>query len=656
MQRNFLIIFIYISLWVCPCLAEFQPERLRSLLQQKAEELGHEGSIQLNPSWMRLSSGIDLLPLHELLVENPFDAISTASILSESYSRNPFLFNNHIVNASILLNQRTGFARNRPWPESAPAVEDSLQTLTALESLAQKELTPEQSALWRRELEDLPEPLYIFLHEYLLVLQRAWLWMQAGRAEFERVADLEVLKQLIFDPHGTPSDLHLLDRFHRSTAQKSIFYACAEMAEFLTRCQLEDFPWGTVTLKRDLILPTPMGDIVLSGTETHRHRWSPAPLLLLDLGGDDEYLDSFSLANEDQPFSITIDLAGEDTYTSESDSQGSISSVFGFSGLLDLGPESDKFIGKKYSLGYALAGVAILCDASGDTIYQAESHSLGTSHGGIAMLIDGGGNDSYTAYHASQGCGMHGGLGILLDTEGNDAYIAPATPVVFSSAQLPEQNYSASQGFGSGRFGPVLDGFNAPGGIGLLIDSAGDDQYTASVFAQGAGYGYGIGILVDDAGHDTYRASWYAMGSAAHSACGLLLDATGDDRYRVSHYMAGGAATDLSLGILSDGGGNDVYQALNASFGYGLDNSFALLADHSGKDSYTLINGLGFGVVKNDRAQTLRGLWPTYGFMIDLAGEDIYSPQRKNDSSWSTPTDRVESASQRLWGTGMDME
>ncbi|HPC00024.1 MAG TPA: hypothetical protein PKW66_29150, partial [Polyangiaceae bacterium] len=288
-------------------------------------------------------------------------------------------------------------------------------------------------------------------------------------------------------------------------------------------------------------------------------------LLLIDCGGNDIYRGSYALTDRNRPFSIVIDLGGRDIYQSELQPFGSVCGIFGLAALFDLGPESDTYEGKTRCFGYSFGGVSLLYDESGDSTYQAESLCFGASEAGISFLLDGGGDDRYSSYHDSQGYGAFGGLGFLGDERGNDTYIAQATPVINPSPQLADRNTSASQGFGTGRFGPTLDGRSLPGGIGLLCDREGNDTYESGVFAQGAGYGYGIGVLLDENGDDTYRAAWYAMGAAAHQGAGFLLDATGDDRYEATHYMMGGAASDFSLAILVDGDGNDSYRAQNAA-------------------------------------------------------------------------------------------
>ena len=99
--------------------------------------------------------------------------------------------------------------------------------------------------------------------------------------------------------------------------------------------------------------------------------------------------------------------------------------------------------------------------------------------------------------------------------------------------------------------------------------------------------------------------------------------------------MSGGAAIDLSWAALVDRTGRDVYTAANAAFGYSLDNAFALLLDPEGDDAFHLHNGEGLGWAENRRQETLRGLWPTFGFFCDLAGLDRYEGKAQaNGTAW----------------------
>jgi hypothetical protein len=605
---------------------------------------------KVDPVWLEFSGSVNLLPFHQMLIENPFQAMDYIQVFCERIAERPDDLRSLIVNASILINQRAGILSSRSIKEEI-TWEDFSSALRLIDQEDRSEIDDERLEQWQQSYERLDHALIVILYDFLHSLHRSSLYVQAGRESFRHVAPLSKIHQMWNASHQLPLDIQQVERLLHSGDFHAIFTAGGEICAWINRHFYGERKYNFSELEEEIILSTSLGEIIIRGQQTDHHAEEKPPLLLLDLGGNDTYIDHYSQANIEHPFSITIDLNGDDCYRTEIEGEGAGSAVFGVSALIDLGAGDDSFQGREKSFGYALGGVAVIVDASGSTSWQAESKSLSASDMGISILVDTGGDDTYSTIHTSQASAGPGGCSILLDAQGNDHYISSATPVLFPSAQLPQQNFSASQGFGSGRFGAVLDGHSFTGGVGILVDRAGDDCYEASVFAQGAGYGFGVGALADLAGNDSYRCSWYGMGSAAHSACGFLYDAAGDDRYHASHYMIGGAANDLALAVFTDSAGNDSYIAQNASFGYGLLNSFALCIDSAGDDSYRLENGLGLGAARNERQQTLRGLMQTYGLFYDGDGEDAYFPHRfNNSSSWANPD-----LNQFLFGIGCDI-
>jgi hypothetical protein len=160
----------------------------------------------------------------------------------------------------------------------------------------------------------------------------------------------------------------------------------------------------------------------------------------------------------------------------------------------------------------------------------------------------GGGDDAMTALTHAQGSAGPLGAAWLINEAGNDRYVLGNARLVQASSQLPERNASMGQGAGRGWRG--REGApDTPGGVGLLVDLAGDDHYTAQVFAQGVGFQQGMGVLVDAGGNNHHSAAWYALGAAAHQAVGVFwASGAGSDVYEVSHSSALGAATDRSVG------------------------------------------------------------------------------------------------------------
>ena len=119
----------------------------------------------------------------------------------------------------------------------------------------------------------------------------------------------------------------------------------------------------------------------------------------------------------------------------------------------------------------------------------------------VGVLADGGGNDRYLSEFSSQGLGHDHSVAFLFDEAGNDSYHSLRT----------------SQGVG-----------NAPGGVGAVLDSRGDDSY-----------------YVDFNGIS--RSSEAVEGRLRPA--GLVLDLAGTDTYTRGD---GPDGTDLSLGKPGD--------------------------------------------------------------------------------------------------------
>jgi hypothetical protein len=214
-------------------------------------------------------------------------------------------------------------------------------------------------------------------------------------------------------------------------------------------------------------------------------------------------------------------------------------------------------------------------------------------------------------------------VGLLLDVSGNDTYIANDTDIKFPSAQSTEHNGSLSQGFGFGRRGDYLDGHSWAGGVGMLVDGAGNDNYSCGIFGQGGSYWYGVGILADEGGDDSYLGQWYCQGSAAHFALGILQDSAGNDKYTGKMNMCGGAGHDFSLGWLEDRAGNDAYDMPNLSLGGGNANGVGVFWDCAGDDSY-LTSGVTLGQASVAGSGSVRDFIMCLGVFVDGGGRDTY--------------------------------
>ncbi len=230
----------------------------------------------------------------------------------------------------------------------------------------------------------------------------------------------------------------------------------------------------------------------------------------------------------------------------------------------------------------------------------------------------------YRASEYAQAFGGVRGLGILSDAAGNDRY--EILPVNSDGIRDPSRTTSMGQGIGSG-LRP-----QAAGGIGLLWDGGGRDEYHADLFAQGVGYWYAVGALVDiGGGNDNYTAYHYVQGAGIHLSVGALYDDGGSDRY-MAWYVAQGCGHDLSVGALYDESGNDIYASYGLSQGAGSTNGLGLLCDGGGRDAY-------MGVARMSGEgdawyQARLREFGSLGFLIDLGGDDYYATGAFNRSVW----------------------
>ncbi len=366
------------------------------------------------------------------------------------------------------------------------------------------------------------------------------------------------------------------------------------------------------------VFDTDAGTVVIGGPG--RTVYAADAALIVDLGGDDLYVNHAGASTGQDRVSIVFDAEGNDTYRSGSVCQGTGRTGVGF--LVDMEGD-DVYEAKDYAQGCGLFGVGLLYDHAGEDRYGAGEYHAGAGLFGIGILFDRRGDDRYAANLYSQGFGATKGFGLLLDKTGNDTY--------YASGKYPS-SYGThgvfrgmSQGFGIG-FRQI-----ASGGIGVLLDGFGNDHYVAGNFSQGGGYFLGYGILRDREGQDRYTGSRYCQGFGVHSAAGILMDDRGADRYRCEIAANQGSAWDLGVGWLVDGGPeSDHYEAHGLAQGGASQNGFAVLLDLGGKDDYTARGGgQGFG------GQTTYGGGrgaKNLGVLVDAGGEkDRYSKEhRKN--------------------------
>ncbi len=427
-----------------------------------------------------------------------------------------------------------------------------------------------------------------------------------------------------------------------------------------------------------ITIETPRGRLAIRAGGDDRYEsedWNET-LLLIDLDGDDVYrFPAGATTSTSHGVALVIDVSGADDYGYDevpvagdvpeddtvahhrlpSDDAGraagppiSLSTtyrqgvgVLGIGMLIDLAG-NDEYRSLRASQGYGALGVGVLFDREGDDLYHAEALAQGAGHFGIGILRDAEGADRYLAYRNAQGFGYARGVGILHDEAGGDRYVLNPDDVLYPSAQDPERsNGSLGQGFGFGRRADSLpDRLFMSGGLGVLRDRAGDDEYIASIFAQGTGYWFGTGYLLEGGGDDSYEGKWYVQGAGAHFAPSALIEESGNDRYNQTTRrlnVALGGGHDFSISWLDERAGDDVYLSPSLALGAGNQAGTGVFLERGGADTYETGSNFTFG---NARVQddALRRRLGTLGIFLDAGGADTYTrPDLSaigNDAVW----------------------
>lgn len=379
---------------------------------------------------------------------------------------------------------------------------------------------------------------------------------------------------------------------------------------------------------------TPLGRVVLAGGGDDVHDGART-LLLLDAGGDDRYAGGASTAHGAVPVSVLIDAAGNDRY----ETHGSLAfgaGVLGVAALADLRGD-DVYRARSGALGCGVLGVGMLLDARGRDRYDVRHQGQGAATAGLGLLLDRGGDDAYLCLHRAQAFGQARGAGLLVDVKGDDRYVATDHVVINPAPQTREHNTSLAQGCGFGRRAHPGDGRSLAGGLGLLVDGAGDDAYRCGVFGQGTAYWYAIGYLVDLAGHDDYEGAYYAQAASAHYAVAGLIDLAGDDRYRVKIAQAQGQGQDLSVGVLRDRAGDDRYACPGPAMGVAVYNGVGVLQDDGGHDVYRATSPHSLG---SPGQYSCRPGVPAFGLFLDVGGEATLPsrhPRARAGTGWVVP-------------------
>jgi hypothetical protein len=383
-----------------------------------------------------------------------------------------------------------------------------------------------------------------------------------------------------------------------------LFNAFSRFLAFLTHDNLELLRQDLVTRFKDSKGPilyeaqTPIGKVIVGGEGPNVYTEDAA--LILDIGGDDLYLNNAGGTRPGMPIALVVDWGGNDRYLSrENFSQGA--GILGGGFLIDLGG-NDIFASLDGSQGVGFWGVGLLYHGNGNSVFSARNICQGTGQMGIGFLINGIGDDKYLCSFAGQGLGLFGGAGILIDEAGNDLYQLGGLIPDFRDPTRATQSFG--QGFGLG-IRADKDKLGVPGGVGMLIDKKGDDVYIADYFAQGAAYYYGLGILDDEAGNDQYISGKYSQGAGIHSSIGILIDRAGNDFYYSSVGAGQGMGHDFGIGCLQDEAGDNYFYGGTLVQGAATNGSFGILINATRKGGNrdeapfnVQVNSMGIRIIK----------------------------------------------------------
>jgi hypothetical protein len=477
-----------------------------------------------------------------------------------------------------------------------------------------KNLLIEKFGVLKPDLSPLSDSLARGLWLVLEEMTNSLEWINKGVAGLTR-SELDSVVNGLTSEQEDGMDNRQLERMIEKTDFKALAAGAMDLGYVLpvTADFMKNFP-----ARRPLLIETKYGKLAI-GTETN-DKYDRGPyLLIIDFGGDDEYVDC-PVTDKTFPISIVIDYAGNDEYHGRC---GPATGVAGYAVVLDREGD-DSYTSDRVGLATGIFGLGLILDCAGDDFYSGDLYAEGAGLFGGGVLTDLKGNDEYACFQGGQGFGFVKGCGILIDREGDDTYVARDDTVKYPSPQTGEHNASLAQGMGYGIRADYLDGHSLAGGVGILADGQGNDRYSCGVFGQGCGYWYGAGFLIDMLGDDEYNGTWYAQGSGAHFAFGGLLDSCGNDRHTLQMSMGLGAGHDFTLGCLFDYAGDDYYEGGGLSLGAGNANGMGLFADFQGDDTYQNRDGNNLGFATIASRGGLRDYMKCIGLFFDGGGNDKY--------------------------------
>ena len=411
----------------------------------------------------------------------------------------------------------------------------------------------------------------------------------------------------------------------------------------------------------DFAIDTPFGRVRIAGSGDDEHGADGKHhLLTIDPGGNDRYHGGAASSDaSNHAVSVIIDAAGDDHYETRSSpawldrlENGPRGGKPGFRqeiaadhqpafgcGLLGYGFLADLAGNDRYSspiggLGCGLLGHGALLDVAGDDHYRGDTGLLGYGRFGTGVHTDLAGNDEYRVLHKSLGYGGTFGAGIAVNLGGNDRYLADVENIKYSWFDDFGTQLNLSLGFGFGRRADMSDGHSWAGGLGMLVDGGGgDDFYQCGIYGIGSAYWYAVGVCHDDGGNDEYRSDSYSIASPPHFAVGIVIDEAGNDIWRGRSSRACGFGRDFSIGWFEDGGGDDIYICSDSAFGIGNLNSLAVCWDKSGNDTW-IARSNSFGQPYMESEKAIRDFPINCGLFLDGGGRDRYLKLPEKAGAW----------------------
>lgn len=415
----------------------------------------------------------------------------------------------------------------------------------------------------------------------------------------------------------------------------------------------------------DFSIDTPFGRVRIAGTGHDEHQADGKHgLLTIDLGGNDRYYGGAASSDPvDHAVSVVIDVGGDDHYETRSaagwldrlengpaggkpgfrqetaaDHQPAFGcGLLGYGFLADLGG-NDRYVCPVGGLGCGLMGYGALLDVAGDDTYRGDTGLLGCGLFGAGIHADLAGHDRYEIVHKSLGYGGTSGAGLAVNLGGNDRYVADVKHVKYSWFDDFGTQLSLSLGFGFGRRADMGDGHSWAGGLGMLVDGGGgDDFYQCGIYGIGSAYWYAVGICHDDGGNDEYLSDSYSIASPPHFAVGIVIDEAGNDIWRGKSSRACGFGRDFSIGWFEDTAGDDTYICSDSAFGIGNLNSLAVCWDKAGNDTW-IARSNSFGQPYMESEKAIRDYPVNCGLFIDGGGKDRYLKLPEKANAWELDT------------------